>query len=1061
MPSLRDQLVSALEGRYDVVRELGHGGMAYVFLAHDLKHDRQVAIKVLKPELATTIGVERFRREIRITARLEHPNILRLYASDNVGTSLLYYVVQYVPGDSLRRKLDREAQLPLDEALAITRQVAAALDYAHAHGVIHRDIKPANILLHDGQAIVADFGLARMYDATDTAPITQSAVVMGTPAYMSPEQVSADAELDGRTDVYSLACVFFEMVAGTPPFHASTRQALYGLHLSAPPPSLCAERENCPPEMDAAVQRAMSKVPADRFRTAGEFVRALEGGGASTAPAHAAGQTTRRSPVRRLWMRAAAVIMALGVVALAAMRYLSPGSSASASALNQSSYALIAFSARANALDTSAITARVGEALAEWQGVDLVDDRTIGDAVRHEGGDIRTVVQGARVARNLGAGRLIWGEADRDGDSIVVRATLYDAASAKQVRSKVIKYAAAERPSVERFRPIATALLRQRDEPVIAIAGHRPSLVAWRAYDDGRAAASRWDLQEAQNRFRDAVTADDGHAQAQLWLAVAQMWDGQPRDAWRPAARRARQLKDRLTATDQVMADAMLAQADGEFPDACRAFSQLIALDSSTVVGWYGLGECQSRDAIVMRDPKSPTGYRFRSSFQNAIRAYRHLIDDRPPPRPAFVYRRLLDLLYIEAIRYRPGQALGNPSRQFAAYPGLDAETLAFIPYPKAKLLEGGPDVIVPRKADAIDHNRALLRNLYAAWVRSAPTSVEAHAALAGLLEMTEELKSEGSDELSAITQNAMALQMASDTIQRWGLARSRVRLLVKTGDWTRAAAFADSLFAAAPHPVNDTTVAMVGVAALTGRIGAAAEILRAHPASSIFQFTDATGAPIELKPTVQRDILTAYAFAMLGACTDSVRALPRRLDVVLPSYVADTLRRATRDALVGSALVFAVPCLGPRFLDGIEDGGDKLIAMVQAVGRHDAPAFRRLLGEVQAVRRADRPGETAIEYVYMESWLLAQLGDTAGAIVHLDRSLNALPTLGRYLLDRPSQSAGLVRAMGLRAELAAATADPSTARRWGTAVATLWRNADPELQPYVRRMRSFSARPG
>ena len=283
MADLRDELVSALAGCYDVEREVGHGGMAYVYLARDLKHDRLVAIKVLKPELAASLGAERFLREINITARLNHPNILMLHDSGAVDGRLLYYVMPYVAGDTLQQRLDREKQLPIDEALSIARQTAAALDYAHREGVVHRDIKPANILLLGDHVLVADFGLARMVYTAGSDKLSYSSIVIGTPAYMSPEQIAGDAELDGRTDIYSLACVFFEMLAGMPPFRGVTQQALYGQHLNAPPPSLCAERENCPPEMDEAVRRALSKVPADRYRTATEFVRALESGGTTSS----------------------------------------------------------------------------------------------------------------------------------------------------------------------------------------------------------------------------------------------------------------------------------------------------------------------------------------------------------------------------------------------------------------------------------------------------------------------------------------------------------------------------------------------------------------------------------------------------------------------------------------------------------------------------------------------------------------------------------------------------------------------------------------------------------
>jgi serine/threonine-protein kinase len=268
-------LESALAGRYAIERELGAGGMAFVYLARDLKHSRRVAIKVLRDELASSVGAERFLSEIEIAAQLTHPNILALHDSGESG-GLLYYVMPYVDGGSLRDRLERERQLPIDEALVLARQVASALDYAHERGVVHRDIKPENILLAAGQPVVADFGLARAVSASSAPRLTATGLAVGTPNYISPEQVLGDRDIDGRADVYSLACVVYEMIAGSAPFTGGSGQAIIARHLAAPPPSLIQERKSTPVLMDAVVQRALAKAPADRFRTAGEFVRALE-----------------------------------------------------------------------------------------------------------------------------------------------------------------------------------------------------------------------------------------------------------------------------------------------------------------------------------------------------------------------------------------------------------------------------------------------------------------------------------------------------------------------------------------------------------------------------------------------------------------------------------------------------------------------------------------------------------------------------------------------------------------------------------------------------------------
>jgi eukaryotic-like serine/threonine-protein kinase len=276
------RLSTALAGRYRIERELGAGATATVYLARDLKHDRQVAIKVLKPELAAAIGPERFLREIKITAQLNHPHILPLLDS-GVSDDFLYYVMPYVAGESIRDRLNREKQLAVDDAVRITRNLVAALTYAHGVGVIHRDIKPENVLLAGDHAVLADFGIARAISAAGGEKLTETGLVVGTPAYMSPEQASGERELDGRSDIYSLACLLYEMLAGTPPFVGPSAQAILARHSMEAVPSLRTVRASVGKTLEAAITRAMSKVPADRYATAAQFGAAL--GEAGSAPA--------------------------------------------------------------------------------------------------------------------------------------------------------------------------------------------------------------------------------------------------------------------------------------------------------------------------------------------------------------------------------------------------------------------------------------------------------------------------------------------------------------------------------------------------------------------------------------------------------------------------------------------------------------------------------------------------------------------------------------------------------------------------------------------------------
>jgi eukaryotic-like serine/threonine-protein kinase len=274
MTSVPDRLSAALADRYRIDHELGQGGMATVYLAQDLKHHRKVAIKVLRPELAAVIGAERFLSEIRTTANLQHPHILALFDS-GAADSFLFYVMPFIEGESLRDRLHREKQLPIADAVRIATEVAGALDYAHRHGVIHRDIKPENILLHDGRALVADFGIALAASKAGGGRMTETGMSLGTPHYMSPEQAMGEREITARSDVYALGCVTYEMLVGEPPFTGPTAQAIVAKVMTAEPAGLIGQRKSIPPAVEGAVLTALEKLPADRFATAAEFAAAL------------------------------------------------------------------------------------------------------------------------------------------------------------------------------------------------------------------------------------------------------------------------------------------------------------------------------------------------------------------------------------------------------------------------------------------------------------------------------------------------------------------------------------------------------------------------------------------------------------------------------------------------------------------------------------------------------------------------------------------------------------------------------------------------------------------
>jgi eukaryotic-like serine/threonine-protein kinase len=391
IPDAPEKLVAALSERYEVFRPLGAGGMATVYLARDLKHDREVAVKVLRPELAEAVGVDRFLDEISTTARLQHPHVLQLHDSGSAG-EFLYYVMPYVQGDSLREKLDREEQLQIAEAVNIARSVGQALDYAHRNGVVHRDVKPANILLHEGAALVADFGVSHALKQAGGTRLTQTGVSVGTPSYMSPEQATGDHRPGPESDVYSLGCVLYEMLTGEVPFTGSTAQAILGkivLGEAKPPTEV---RYSTPGHVEETVLHALEKVPADRFPTAADFVRAL-GDPGFVRPG---GETVRTPSGSERPFKAAMAVLALVGWIVVTWIVLTPGAPSSATlpteirSTIQLADAPLTFSGPIDQWQSSLALSRDGRWLAysAWDRgtpVLYVRDMTTTEAVRRSG----------------------------------------------------------------------------------------------------------------------------------------------------------------------------------------------------------------------------------------------------------------------------------------------------------------------------------------------------------------------------------------------------------------------------------------------------------------------------------------------------------------------------------------------------------------------------------------------------------------------------------------------------------------------------------------------------
>ncbi len=518
----------ALTGRYTVERELGRGGMATVYLAQDLKHHRPVAIKILRAELAAALGAERFLREIEIAARLQHPHILPLYDS-GAADGHLFYVMPYVEGESLRDRLRRDKQLSVDEAIRITVEASSALVYAHSHGIVHRDIKPENVLLSGGTAVVADFGIARAISAAaDGEQLTQTGMVVGTPAYMSPEQGAAGSEIDGRSDQYGLACVLYEMLVGQPPFTGPNSQAIIARHSfdSVSPPSIV--RNTVPDTVERAILRALAKVPADRYPTVALFAEALTKPGVATGARRVApgGPPSLRQRAGRtaLVLGAAAVLVLAGAGwALFARRH--PG--AAAAGLDPRHLAVLYF----DDLSRDHTLGYLADGITEALIADLSRVQPLVVISRNGVSPYRSAsIPPDSVARALAVGTLVEGTVEPLGDRFHVTVRLVDGASGADFKRASFDQPAAGLLSMVRdsLTQRVAQFLRERLGEEVRLRAERlgtASVVAWSFHE--RAEKRRKDA-EAALQHQDAAAALAAFQQADSLAALAEQAD----DKW-------------------------------------------------------------------------------------------------------------------------------------------------------------------------------------------------------------------------------------------------------------------------------------------------------------------------------------------------------------------------------------------------------------------------------------------------------------------------------------------------------------------------------------------------
>ena len=845
-----------------------------MYFARDLRHHRGVALKALNPDVSAVAG-ERFLREIEVSAGMQHPHILPTYDS-GIAVGRLYFVMPFVEGGSLRQRLDKEPKLPVDEALRYAHEVAVAIAFAHDRGIVHRDIKPENILFYHEHACLADFGLARAMEEIDVR-VTAHGMVVGTPAYMSPEQLS-DGEFDGRSDVYSLACVLYEMLAGRHAFSGGTPRELLRQRLREPPAPIRDLRSDVPASVDALLQRALARSRDERFQNAHELAAAIEDARFEISTGRAATRKHGRlaRPIRRPLIWVGAAVLALALTAL-----MTP--------------------------------------------------------------------------------------------------------------------------------PLRTAVANSRAEA------------------SARAAAV------AQVRAAETLELSHRIGTQDFGLAVSRLIHA----------------RSRLRGRDSLYAEGLIALGNGAYQTACGAFERMRAADSLDAMAWYALGDCQALDSAVVRDAKSASGWRFRTSWSSAARDYIRSATLSQPSNRALTYVMLANLLPISPVQMRLGRSVeGNP-QIFAAHPSSEGDSVAFVPFPLADIVAAKAAAISPSLPEALRLNRDLFVNAARRWSTAFPDNPDAFEALAAGLEARGEIGA-GDDGAGGALRKARSLAHAPDARVR--LASSEVRLRIKRGELESAMVLADSLLTASPPaapPSRDEAARLVGLAALTGRVARQSELSTIAFASR--------NADVGIAPQLTAPASRLFARAASGICDDSLLVLRRDLETALESYSQPIRRPQFIRTLITRPMSLAYPCFGAKAFDGLPPYVSLDIAERAAL-RGDRRRAAGILDSLEAVRRVSLPGEIPLDAVVQEARVRASIGDTASAIRQLDRVLRALPTLSQFAIREEAQAAAFGRAFLLRAEFARATGDAAEQQFRARQALVVWQHADASFAPTIERLRVLAS---
>ncbi|HSE28359.1 MAG TPA: serine/threonine-protein kinase [Gemmatimonadales bacterium] len=1038
----------ALSDRYRYVRELGRGGMACVYLVEDLRYQRKVALKVLRDELAHAVAHDRFLEEIRVAARLNHPNIVPLYDSGIIPATgghpaLPWFTMMYIAGESLRERL-AGGPLPVPDAVDITRAVAAALDYAHGERVIHRDIKPGNILLAGEVPVVADFGIARALDRTagglDT--LTSPGLAVGTAHYIAPEQAGG-GRVDERADVYSLGCVVYEMLAGHPPFTGPTPQAIIARHNMDPPPPLGTVRPTVPPATVAAVEKALEKQPPDRWHSAGAFAHALRETTEHPAPPRPAPRGWRAWGTRRRAGVATLVLLAAASGAWYVVQ-LDVGPGRRGVQPDTTRYVVFPFSYADGGVPPLGEEEALRDALGRWEGLSVEEPFRVRERLRR-GGRVTAPdgEEALRVARAMGAGRIYQGTVARVGDSLRVYAAVIDVPTRRELRSAQVLIDAGLRGQASALRGLADTLLLRE---VLATDGTgaypgagtslgSASLPALQSFAAGRRAIDAWNLAEAEAAFQSALEFDSDFPQAALWLALVRAWSEQPPPRWEWAVRIAADGATRLDPRDSVILAALQARAAEDMVSACRHWAGLTRTLARDFVGWFGSGDCQRADKIVLRHAASPSGWRFRSSYHAALEAYRRAFRLHPSVHRAFrgnAYASLDGLFLTSPRAYNDGRtAPGSPRLEFFGIPVWEADTLLVVPVSVEEVAASPAYVreLHRRRQEALAHLRGDFLEIARGWASAFPRSPEALEALAYGMALV-------GDPTSADTL-ARARRLARGTPIDLELAGEEVWFRLRlggTGDLAavrRSAQLAESLLAL-PGLDSAAPDLAAGLAALTGKAA------RLHRLASTGAYDLEWDPPDPLRQIGP----SLWAFAALPWSIDSTVAYARRVRDAIARVPSEAERQRLTTEWLGRAVPMAFPDQVLAEVLPLVEGMWYLYRAIASHARGDIAGVRAALAEWPRALGDLENLDISTDLLPAEAMLRWKAGDSAVAVGMLQASLATLEVMGSNKVSDPLLAAGAGRALALWAAMDRAR-PPGRTGFAEEAAQILWAKAD------------------